>query len=66
MLCNSSGESGIDVFHREAERRAICIGVAEKVPSNADEAKFLEVVSNLLKKPNARAVVLFTRAEDAR
>ena len=25
-----------------------------------------QVVGNLLKKPNAKAVVLFTRAEDAR
>lgn len=62
----SYGESGIDVFQREAEKRNICIAIAEKVPSNANEAKFMEVVGNLLKKPNAKAVVLFTRAEDAR
>ncbi len=44
-MCQTiSGESGIDVFQREAEKRDICIAVAEKVPSNADEDKFAEVV----------------------
>ena len=61
-----SGEQGIDVFHREAEKRNICIAIAEKVPSDASEEKFMEVVTNLMKKPNAKAIVLFTRAEDAR
>ena len=39
----SYGESGIDVFQREAEKRNICIAIAEKVPSNADDTKFKEV-----------------------
>ena len=39
----SYGESGIDVFQREAEKRNICIAIAEKVPSNADTKKFMEV-----------------------
>ena len=39
----SYGESGIDVFQREAEKRNICIAIAEKVPSNANETKFMEV-----------------------
>ena len=38
----SYGESGIDVFQREAEKRNICIAIAEKVPSNADDTKFKE------------------------
>ena len=38
-----SGESGIDVFQREAEKRNICIAVAEKVPSDANGKKFEEV-----------------------
>ena len=37
------GESGIDVFQREAEKRNICIAIAEKVPSDANDAKFNEV-----------------------
>ena len=61
-----TGEQGIDVFAREATKRNICIAIAEKVPSDASEEKFMEVVMNLMKKPNARAIVLFTRAEDAR
>ena len=60
------GEQGIDVFQREAGKRNICIAISEKVPSDASDAKFMEVVTNLMKKPNARAVVLFTRMEDAR
>ena len=39
---------------------------AIKVPSWADQAKFEEIISNLLVKKSARAVVLFTRADDAR
>ena len=39
----SYGESGIDVFQREAGKRNICVAIAEKVPSNADEEKFIEV-----------------------
>lgn len=39
----SYGESGIDVFQREAEKRNICIAISEKVPSNADKGKFIEV-----------------------
>ena len=39
----SYGESGIDVFQREAEKKNICIAISEKVPSNADDNKFKEV-----------------------
>ncbi|XP_037942460.1 metabotropic glutamate receptor-like [Teleopsis dalmanni] len=62
----SYGEYGIEAFHKEASERNVCIAVAEKVPSNADEKVFDAILYKLQKKPNARGVVLFTRAEDAR
>ena len=61
----SYGESGIEVFQFEASKRNICIAVQEKVPSRADEGKFKEIITNLLVK-SARAIILFTRADDAR
>ena len=45
--------------------RNICIAVQEKIPSNADESKFQSIITNLLVK-SARAIILFTRADDAR
>ncbi|KAH8309912.1 hypothetical protein KR059_003996, partial [Drosophila kikkawai] len=62
----SYGEYGIEAFHKEANERHVCIAVAEKVPSAADDRVFDSILSKLQKKPNARGVVLFTRAEDAR
>ncbi|XP_017853726.1 metabotropic glutamate receptor [Drosophila busckii] len=62
----SYGEYGIEAFHKEATERNVCIAVAEKVPSAADDKIFDSIINKLQKKPNARAVVLFTRAEDAR
>lgn len=62
----SYGEYGIEAFHKEATERNVCIAVAEKVPSSADERNFDNIIAKLQKKPNARVVVLFTRAEDAR
>ena len=62
----SYGESGIEAFHREALARNICIALAERVSSTADERVFDTIVSNLLRKSHARAVILFTRADDAR
>ncbi|XP_069165254.1 LOW QUALITY PROTEIN: metabotropic glutamate receptor-like [Procambarus clarkii] len=62
----SYGEFGIEVIHNLAMARNICIAVSEKIPHNADHNLFDTAVGNLLKKPTARAVVLFTRAEDAR
>ncbi|KAI8034101.1 hypothetical protein M5D96_013135 [Drosophila gunungcola] len=60
------GEYGIEAFHKEATERHVCIAVAEKVPSAADDKVFDSIIGKLQKKPNARGVVLFTRAEDAR
>ncbi|KAH8269764.1 hypothetical protein KR018_001288, partial [Drosophila ironensis] len=60
------GEYGIEAFHKEATERSVCIAAAEKVPSAADDKVFDSIISKLQKKPNARGVVLFTRAEDAR
>ncbi|XP_044251282.1 metabotropic glutamate receptor [Drosophila takahashii] len=62
----SYGEYGIEAFHKEATERHVCIAVAEKVPSAADDKVFDSIINKLQKKPNARGVVLFTRAEDAR
>lgn len=62
----SYGEYGIEVFHREAQERNVCIATAEKVPSAADDKEFDNIILKLKKKNNAKGVVLFTRAEDAR
>lgn len=62
----SYGEYGIEQFHKDASERNVCIAIAEKVPSSADDNLFDNIIRKLLKKPNARGVILFTRAEDAR
>lgn len=62
----SYGEYGIEVFHREAQERNVCIATAEKVPSTADDKDFDAIIWKLKKKDNARGIILFTRAEDAR
>lgn len=62
----SYGESGIQHFTSEANNRNVCVAAAEKVPSTANETTFDNIIQKLAKKPNARSVVLFTRAEDAR
>ena len=49
----------------QAAKRNICIAVQEKIPSNADDTKFRSIITNLLVK-SARAIILFTRADDAR
>ncbi|XP_043238837.1 metabotropic glutamate receptor-like [Amphibalanus amphitrite] len=62
----SYGESGMDAFHRQAAERNICIAVTEKVPRDATAKTFENIIMNLQKKPMARGVILFVRAEDAR
>ena len=62
----SYGESGVDAFHRQAAERNICIAVTEKVPRDATSRTFETIVLQLQKKPMARGVILFVRAEDAR
>lgn len=62
----SYGEYGIEVFTKEATERNVCIATAVKVPGAADDRVFDGIIQKLSKKSNARAVVLFTRAEDAR
>ena len=49
----SYGESGIDVFHHEAEKRNICIAIAEKVPSNANSDTFMKVCKIPYVGPNS-------------
>jgi len=60
------GDSGMKAFIHEARARNICIAVNEKVPNSANELQFDLIFANLLTKPNAKAVVLFVRMEDAR
>lgn len=57
----------LHIVHRwfQAAKRNICIAVQEKIPSNADDTKFRSIITNLLVK-SARAIILFTRADDAR
>lgn len=62
----SYGEYGIEAFHKEAQERNVCIATVEKVPSAADDKVYDAIIAKLKKKENARGVVLFTRAEDAR
>ncbi|KAL7646292.1 UNVERIFIED_CONTAM: hypothetical protein RMT77_003201 [Armadillidium vulgare] len=64
----SYGESGIDVINKEAASRNICIAISMKIPHNAHENNVIydEILLSLTKKSNARAVVMFTRFEDAR
>lgn len=50
-------------FIANARHRNICIAVNEKVPHSANKFQFDIIFANLLKKPNARAVVLFVRME---
>ena len=60
------GDSGMKAFIFEARNRNICIAVNEKVPHSASSQQFDDIFAHLLQKPNARAVVLFVRMEDAR
>ncbi|XP_054710934.1 metabotropic glutamate receptor-like [Uloborus diversus] len=59
------GDSGMTAFQREARSRNICIAASEKVPHSATSEVFDTIYQNLLQKPNARGVVLFTRDADA-
>ena len=60
------GDSGMNAFAKEAKKRNICIAMNEKVPQNADQNYFHQILANLKAKPNAKGVVLFLRAEDSR
>lgn len=62
----SYGEYGIEVFHREAQERNVCIAAAEKIPSTASDKEFETIILKLQKKVNAKGIIMFTRAEDAR
>ncbi|RWS06043.1 metabotropic glutamate receptor-like protein, partial [Dinothrombium tinctorium] len=60
------GDSGMTAFLREARARNICVAINEKVPHSANETVFDQILKSLMKKPNAKVVVLFVRMEDAR
>jgi metabotropic glutamate receptor 2/3 len=63
----SYGEAGIDAFQRVAAQRNVCIAVSEKIPHTVtNNSVFIDIVKSLSSKHNARAVVVFTRMEDAR
>ncbi|XP_033114631.1 metabotropic glutamate receptor 2-like [Anneissia japonica] len=61
------GEPGIDQFEREARAKNICIAASETVPLLSNNITFDKIVKNLdNNNAKARAVILFTRMEDAR
>ncbi|XP_021109664.1 metabotropic glutamate receptor 3 isoform X2 [Heterocephalus glaber] len=60
------GETGMEAFEQEARRRRICVAAAEKVGRSALRRSYDGVVRELLRKPGARVVVLFTRGDDSR
>ncbi|XP_071961715.1 metabotropic glutamate receptor 3-like [Antedon mediterranea] len=61
------GEPGIDQFEREARARNICIAASETVPFVSNNITFDKIVKNLdNNNAKARAVILFTRMDDAR
>lgn len=62
----SYGEYGIEQFHKDSAEQHVCIAMSEKVPSSADNAFFDSIIRKLLRKPTARGVILFVRAEDAK
>ncbi len=62
----SYGEAGIEAFQRVAAQRNVCIAIAEKVPHHANHSVFINILKNLQSKAMARAVIIFTRMEDAR
>lgn len=62
----SYGESGIDAITKVADSQNICIAHSQKIPHNANNSVFDSILQNLKTKPTARAIVLFTRFDDAR
>lgn len=60
------GILGIDSFQNEARSRNICIALSEKIPHSATLSTFDDVITNLLRRPVARVLVLFLRVEDAK
>ncbi|RWS30089.1 metabotropic glutamate receptor-like protein [Leptotrombidium deliense] len=59
------GDSGMTAFLREARARNICVAINEKIPHSANDTIFDQILQSLLKKSNAKVVVLFLRMDDA-
>ena len=60
------GESGIESFNNEARAHNICIAFTIKIGTKFTKKDFDEKIKDLMRKPHARVVILFTRIEDAK
>ncbi|GAU93679.1 hypothetical protein RvY_05578 [Ramazzottius varieornatus] len=59
------GQKGIEMFLREARARNICTAAAEKIPFNPTYDTYKDIIANLRRKSNAKAVVVFVKQEHA-
>ncbi|XP_060600665.1 metabotropic glutamate receptor 3-like isoform X2 [Ruditapes philippinarum] len=60
------GVSGIEFFQKEARSRNICLAETLKISSNPTHEEYNQIIEKLLKKTNAKVVILFLREEDAK
>ncbi|XP_053377191.1 metabotropic glutamate receptor 3-like isoform X2 [Mercenaria mercenaria] len=60
------GVSGIEFFQQEARSRNICLAETLKISSNPTHEEYSQIIDKLLKKTNAKVVILFLREEDAK
>lgn len=60
------GVSGIEYFQQEARGRNICLAETIKISSDPTTIEYNQVIEKLLKKNNAKVVILFLREEDAK
>lgn len=60
------GVSGIEYFQQEARARNICLAETIKISSDPTHDEYYQVIEKLLKKNNAKVVILFLREEDAK
>lgn len=60
------GVPGIEYFQVEARARNICLAETLKVSSNPTHTEYTGIIDKLLKKNNAKVVILFLREEDAK
>ncbi|KAH3820653.1 metabotropic glutamate receptor 3-like [Dreissena polymorpha] len=60
------GVPGIEYFQKEAAKRNVCLAETLKVSTNPTSAEYDTIIDILVKKNNARVVILFLREEDAK
>ncbi|XP_077983546.1 metabotropic glutamate receptor 3-like [Glandiceps talaboti] len=60
------GEMGISQFLKEARAKNICIAKSTVVSASTDRYTYDDIIVALQSTPDARAVILFTRADDTR